>query len=154
MRSKRDLLKRNTQCYTSDHFYPLGIFVTALQLVEFPFGDGIEVVFGGGRRKLLHKNQSDPEYPDKKGERLDGRDLIQMWLDNHNNSQYVWNKQQFDQIDVKKVDHVIGMSRERVCVLVITDYAALSSGIPWNIPHERFNFILCSVKTQSIKLRE
>lgn len=81
----------------------------ALQLVEFPFGDGMEVVFGGGRRKLLHKNQSDPEYPDKKGERLDGRDLIQMWLDNHNNSQYVWNKQQFDQIDVKMVDHVIGL---------------------------------------------
>jgi len=87
-------------------------------LVEFPFGDGMEVVFGGGRRKFLHKNQTDPEYPDKKGERLDGKDLIQMWLDNHNNSQYVWNKTQFDQIDEDKVDHVIGMSRTSIFAYV------------------------------------
>ena len=26
----------------------------------------MEVVFGGGRRELMHKNQTDPEYPDKK----------------------------------------------------------------------------------------
>ena len=87
-------------------------------MVEFPYGDGIEVVFGGGRRKFLHENQTDPEYPDKKGERLDGRDLIQMWVDNHTNSQYVWNKTQFDLIDVEKVDHVIGMSRKSIFVYV------------------------------------
>ena len=71
----------------------------------------MEVVFAGGRRKFMHKNQTDPEYPDKKGERLDGRNLIQEWLDKHSNSEYVWNKTQFDKIDVEKVDHVIGMSR-------------------------------------------
>ena len=54
-------------------------------------------------------NQTDPEHPEKKGERLDGRDLIQEWVDKHPNSQYVWNKTQFDQIDVEKVDHVIGL---------------------------------------------
>ena len=83
----------------------------ALQLVEFPYGDGVEVVFAGGRRKFMRQNQTDPEYPDKKGERLDGRNLIQEWLDKHSNSEYVWNKTQFEKIDVKKVDHVIGMSR-------------------------------------------
>ncbi|KAJ7394427.1 hypothetical protein OS493_000236 [Desmophyllum pertusum] len=51
----------------------------------------------------------DPEYPDKKGERLDGRDLIQEWVDKHPKSQYVWNKTGFDQIDVDKVDHVLGL---------------------------------------------
>ena len=56
----------------------------------------------------MHRNQSDPEYPDENGERLDGRDLIQEWLEKHPNSQYVWNKNQFDQIDVEKVDHVMG----------------------------------------------
>ena len=81
---------------------------TALQLVEYPHGDGIEVVFAGGRKKLMHKNQTDPEYPDKKGERLDGRDLIQEWVGRHPNSKYVWNKTEFDQIDVEKVDHVMG----------------------------------------------
>ena len=67
------------------------------------------MIFGGGRRKFLPQNQADPEYPDKKGERLDGRDLIQQWLGKHNNSKYVWNQEQFDQIDPEKVDHVIGM---------------------------------------------
>ena len=59
----------------------------------------------------MHKNQTDPEYPDKKGERLDGKNLIQEWLDKHPNSEYVWNKTQFDHIDAEKVDHVIGTSR-------------------------------------------
>ncbi|CAH3032323.1 unnamed protein product, partial [Porites lobata] len=79
----------------------------ALQLVEYPYGDGIEVVFAGGRRKLMHKNQTDPEYPDKKGERLDGRDLIQEWVNKHQNSKYVWNKTEFEKINVEEVDHVI-----------------------------------------------
>ncbi|KAL9985328.1 hypothetical protein ACROYT_G007718 [Oculina patagonica] len=81
----------------------------ALQLAEYPYGDGIDVIFSGGRSKFLHRNQKDPEYPDKKGERLDGRDLIQEWVNKHPNSKYVWNKSGFDQIDVKKVDHVIGL---------------------------------------------
>ena len=69
----------------------------------------MEVVFGGGRRELMHKNQTDPEYPDKKGDRLDGRDLISEWVNKFQNSKYVWNKNEFEQIDVDKVDHVIGM---------------------------------------------
>lgn len=88
-----------------------------MQLIEYPYGDGIEVMFAGGRRELMHKNQTDPEYPDKKGERLDGRDLIQEWVDKHPNSQYVWNKTAFDQIDVSKVDHVIGTSIKIVKLL-------------------------------------
>ena len=80
-----------------------------MQLLEFPYGNGMEVVFGGGRRELMHKNQTDPEYPDKKGERLDGRDVISEWVNKFQNSKYVWNKSEFDQIDVDKVDHVIGM---------------------------------------------
>ena len=83
--------------------------ISALQLAEYTHGDGIEVIFAGGRRGLMHRNQTDPEYPDKNGRRLDGRDLIQEWLDKHSNSQYVWNKNQFDKIDEKKVDHVMGM---------------------------------------------
>ena len=57
----------------------------------------------------MHQNQADPEYPHETGERLDGRDLIQEWVNKHSNSQYVWNKFGFDQIDPQNVDHVIGM---------------------------------------------
>ena len=82
----------------------------ALQLVDYPYGNGMEVVFAGGRRELMHQNQTDPEYPDKKGDRRDGKDLIQEWLDKRPNSHYVWNKTAFDEIDVNKVDRVIGTS--------------------------------------------
>lgn len=82
--------------------------LTALQLVEFPYGDGIEVIFAGGRRKFISNNETDPEYSNKAGERLDGRNLIQEWVAKYPNSEYVWNKTSFDQIDEEKIDHVIG----------------------------------------------
>ena len=56
----------------------------------------------------MANNMSDPEYPDKKGDREDGRNLIQAWLNKHPKSIYVWNKEQFDRIDPEKVDKVLG----------------------------------------------
>ena len=56
----------------------------------------------------MHQKEKDPEYLDKAGERLDDRNLIKEWLRKYPNSQYVWNKTGFQQIDVKKVDRVIG----------------------------------------------
>lgn len=53
-------------------------------------------------------NHADPEYPGETGERLDGRNLINEWVNKHSNSLYVWNKIAFDQIDVEKTDHVMG----------------------------------------------
>lgn len=84
----------------------------ATQLVEYPHGNGIEVVFAGGRREFMHKNQSDPEYPEKKGDRQDNKDLIKQWLEKYPDSQYVWNKTAFDKIDANKVDRVLGTSSE------------------------------------------
>ena len=80
----------------------------ARQLVEYPHGDGLEVIFGGGREKLMSKNDTDPEYANETGERLDGKNLIKEWIEKYPNSQYVWNKTGFDQIDPEKVDHVMG----------------------------------------------
>ena len=100
----RDLL------YIALHIFFSFLSSPALQLVDFPYGNGMEVVFAGGRRELMHQNQTDPEYPDKKGDRGDSRDLIQEWLDKRPNSHYVWNKTAFDQIDVNKVDRVMGTS--------------------------------------------
>ena len=58
----------------------------------------------------MTRNQTDPEYPDKKGRRLDGRDLIKEWVDKYQNSKYVWNKTEFEKIDAEKVDRVLGMT--------------------------------------------
>lgn len=81
----------------------------ASQLIDFPYGDGLEVALGGGRSKFLPKGTADPEYPNLSGERLDGRDLTKEWQSKHKDSNYVWNKQQFDAIDTKKTRHLFGL---------------------------------------------
>ncbi|CAH3032764.1 unnamed protein product [Porites lobata] len=81
----------------------------AQQLVDYLHGNGLEVVFAGGREKMMSRNDTDPEYPKETGERLDGRNLINEWVNKHSNSLYIWNKTAFDQIDVEKIDHVMGL---------------------------------------------
>ncbi|MEJ7847658.1 MAG: alkaline phosphatase [Pyrinomonadaceae bacterium] len=81
----------------------------ARQMLDFPYGDGLEVALGGGRTKYLSKEIKDPEYPTRSGERLDGRNLPQEWQTKYKNSAYVWNKQQFDVIDPKKTKHLLGL---------------------------------------------
>lgn len=81
----------------------------ARQLLEFKYGDGLEVALGGGRTKFLPKTMNDPEYPTKVGERLDGRDLTKEWTGKYKDSAYVWNKQQFDAVDAKKTKHLLGL---------------------------------------------
>jgi len=81
----------------------------ARQLLEFKYGDGLEVAFGGGRSKFLAKETADPEYPNRTGERLDKRDLTKEWIAKYKNSAYVWNKQQFDAIDTKKTRHLLAL---------------------------------------------
>ncbi|MEZ5307583.1 MAG: alkaline phosphatase [Pyrinomonadaceae bacterium] len=81
----------------------------ARQLIEFDKGNGLEVAMGGGRSFFLPKDTSDPEYKDKNGVRLDGRDLTSEWVKKHKNSSYVWDKAGFDSIDVSKTDHLLGL---------------------------------------------
>ena len=81
----------------------------ALQLINFKYGDGLEVAFSGGRTKFMPNTTTDPEYPGFHGERLDGRDLTAEWVRKYKNSAYVWNKAQFDALDPKKVKHALGL---------------------------------------------
>jgi alkaline phosphatase len=71
-------------------------------------GDGIEVALGGGRTKFLPETAVDPEYPSKNGERTDGRDLIKEYQQKFN-AEYVWNKTQFDAIDTKSTQRLLGL---------------------------------------------
>jgi alkaline phosphatase len=80
----------------------------ARQLIEFPYGDGLEVAMGGGRSKFLSKDEPDPEFQDRKGERLDGRDLTREWTKKRN-SAFVWNKTQLATIDPKKTKHLLAL---------------------------------------------
>lgn len=80
----------------------------ARQLIEFPFGNGLEVALGGGRGNFLPRTASDPEDPGRTGRRTDGRDLTAEWLKKPN-AAYVWKKAQWDEIDVAKTDHLLGL---------------------------------------------
>ena len=76
---------------TPDDAQALGCQDIASQLVSMPFGDGIDVILGGGRREFMPTEMSDPEYPNKQGARDDGRNLIDEWLAADSNRRYAWN---------------------------------------------------------------
>lgn len=81
----------------------------ARELIEFKYGDGLEVALGGGRSKFMPMEQNDPEDINLSGERSDKRDLVAEWLKKYKGSAYVWNKQQFDAIDPTKTKHLLGL---------------------------------------------
>jgi alkaline phosphatase len=66
----------------------------ARQLVESPYGNGLDVLMGGGRASFMPEAQSDPEYPHQHGLRKDGRDLIAQWRQRHPRGSYAWNARQ------------------------------------------------------------
>lgn len=80
----------------------------AAQLIDFPYGDGIDVAMGGGRGNFLPSEAADPEYPDRLGRRLDGRDLAAEWLERPG-ARYVWNKAQFDAVDAAASGPLLGL---------------------------------------------
>ncbi|MDO5610120.1 MAG: alkaline phosphatase [Pseudomonadota bacterium] len=66
----------------------------ARQMIESRHGNGPDVLLGGGRKNFMTFEQEDPEYADKVGERMDGRDLIAAWQARHPEGAYVWNAKQ------------------------------------------------------------
>lgn len=97
--------------WEADSNLPAGATVKdiARQLLEFPYGDGLEVALGGGRSYFMPNTLNDPEYPTQKGRRKDGRDLTLEWTSNYNNSEYVWNQAGFDAVNPAKTEHLLGL---------------------------------------------
>uniref|UniRef100_A0A8B9L598 Alkaline phosphatase n=1 Tax=Astyanax mexicanus TaxID=7994 RepID=A0A8B9L598_ASTMX len=74
----------------------------------------IDVILGGGRMYMTPKGTPDPEYPSsssRKGDRKDKKNLIEVWLNARKDrkAQYVWNKEQFNAVDVKTTDCLMGL---------------------------------------------
>ena len=104
VRNKRpDLAKRYLAAYEA-RFPDI-----ARQLIEFKYGDGLEVAFGGGRPKFLPNTKADPLAPNLRGERTDGRDLTAEWAAKRSGSSVVYTKQQLSAIDSRKAKHVLGL---------------------------------------------
>ena len=81
----------------------------ARQLVEFSHGDGIEVALGGGRAFFLPATATDPENPQLKGARLDGRDLAAEWQKSNPGGVYAWNSAQLLAVEPAKTPRVLGL---------------------------------------------
>ena len=79
-----------------------GCIDIARQLVESPFGNGPDVLMGGGRGNFMTVEQRDPEEGGKVGQRLDGRDLIAAWKQRHPDGAYVWSAAQLQQAPTDK----------------------------------------------------
>ena len=101
--SDKDIYDRKKDAY--DAKFP----DIARQLIEFPYGNGVDVALGGGRQKFMPKGAADPQISGRQGERLDGRDLTKEWVQKSPDSDYVWNKQQLAAIDPKKTKHLLGL---------------------------------------------
>lgn len=87
----------------------LGCVDIASQLIDFPYGDGIEVAMGGGRRNFITNETPNPENPEKMGKREDGRDLTQEWVNKREGAVYAWNLEQFNAIDPSTTGPVLGL---------------------------------------------
>ncbi len=81
----------------------------ARQLVEFAHGDGIEVALGGGRAFFLPSAASDPEYPQQKGARADGRDLVAEWRKRNPGGAFVFSRGQLLALEASKTRRVLGL---------------------------------------------
>ncbi|MBP6014377.1 MAG: alkaline phosphatase [Alphaproteobacteria bacterium] len=82
----------------------------ARQLIDMRPGDGLDVVMGGGRNLFRPNTVADPEYPEQKGTRKDGRDLIEAWLRRYRgNATYIWNREGFDALDPTRTKRVLAL---------------------------------------------
>lgn len=72
-------------------------------------GDGFEVILGGGRQKFLPRTVADPEYPDRTGDRDDGRNLIDEWKAGAPNRIFVADKAGFDAFDWQGEGQIFGL---------------------------------------------
>lgn len=93
----------------SDEAKQEGCSDIAAQLLDFSYGNGIEVAMGGGRLNFFPAGSVDPEGADTEEGRQDNRNLTQEWLNKYPNSAYVWNQEEFDAIDPAKTDHLLGL---------------------------------------------
>ncbi len=86
----------------------------ARQLVEFPYGDGLDVVLGGGRRAFLPTaEEEEPEPPEEwgKGRRTDGRNLVRDWLGKPGTA-YVKTREELLSVDTSKPIRLLGLFRD------------------------------------------
>jgi len=86
-----------------------GVKDIAQQLVEFPFGDKVDVVLGGGRRGFVPAGLPGAKGKGlSKGRRIDGRNLIEEWA-YQSEREYVSTRSELLALDPLKSGQVMGL---------------------------------------------
>ncbi|KAG1653408.1 Alkaline phosphatase, tissue-nonspecific isozyme [Nymphon striatum] len=84
----------------------------AKQLVQNYPGKNLQVILGGGRTNFFPNTMADFEYKNMTGNRLDGVNLVDKWkamkTKENVTHAFVWNKEQFDKVDPKKIRNLFG----------------------------------------------
>ncbi len=80
----------------------------ARQLVEWPAGDGFEVILGGGRAPFMPASLMDPETGEPAGARLDDQNLTDVWTAKPGHT-FIYDKAGFDETDFSSDVKVMGL---------------------------------------------
>ncbi|XP_076581950.1 intestinal-type alkaline phosphatase [Chaetodon auriga] len=75
----------------------------------------IDVILGGGRQYMFPENMPDPEYPTFNGSRKDGQNLVEKWKKSRENAVYVWNKADFDKVNPRNTNFLMGLFEPKDC---------------------------------------
>ena len=75
----------------------------------------INLIMGGGREKFLNN----VSYPlngtySEKGDRVDGRNLIEDWK--KKNNKFIWNRKEFDELKPGQNEHILGKRNLRISI--------------------------------------
>jgi alkaline phosphatase len=81
----------------------------ATSFLNWPHGDGMEVALGGGRAQNLPSTMTDPEYANQKGDRSDGRNLMDEWKAKRPGRVTVNDKAGFDAFDWGGSGQILGL---------------------------------------------
>jgi alkaline phosphatase len=81
----------------------------ASQLLDHTRTGAFDVILGGGRQKFLPATMTDPEYPDQKGNRADGRNLMDEWKAQRPNRTVVTDKAGFDAFNWNGDGQILGL---------------------------------------------
>lgn len=94
-------------------FAPNGCQDIANQLIHGNVGKDIRVILGGGSRSFLpkHIDQVKNKYIRTTGRRIDGRDLIQEWIEDKKKVEgvFVSNKSQLNDVNTDETDYLFGL---------------------------------------------
>ena len=80
----------------------------ARQLLDYSADTGVDVVMGGGLNKFLPAGGKSA-YPDTKGARKDGQDLVARWMEQEPGRRFVFNGSQLAKLDLRKTGTLTGL---------------------------------------------